>query len=343
MKLNKLLSTVLATTLAFSVASCGSEPETSTADGTKEEAPAAETPAEAPAEAEATLNVSDEELTLGVMSSVSILPIIVAQDQGYFEELGLNVKVETFKAAKDRDAALQAGALQGVTADEVAIALYNEAGINMRITGVNDGAFTLVTAPNSGITTFEQLKGKKVGISENTAIDYTLDLMLADNGMVRDDVVRVAVPAMPTRLEMVKAGELDAAVMPSPFCDDAITAGAFKLATKDESNTFISTTAFLQETIDARPDDIKAFYVAVDKAVDYIKTADKGELEDILIATCGYPETMKGSIIIPNYRNPALLPSEEEVNAVFDWSRERGIIASDLSAADVLNPIASSK
>ncbi len=340
MKLNKLLSTVLATTLAFSVVSCGSSTtETSTADGTKEEAPATET-AEA---TEGTLNVSDEVLSVGVMSSVSVLPIIVAQEQGYFEELGLKVDVQTFKAAKDRDAALQANALQGVIADEVAIAIYNEGGINMQVTGVTDGAFTLVTAPGSDITTFEQLKGKKVGISENTAIDYTLDLMLTENGLASGDVERVAVPAMPERLEMVKTGNLDAAVMPSPFCDDAIAAGAYKLATKDETNTFISTTAFLQETIDARPDDIKAFYTALDKAVEYIKTADKGELEDILIASCGYPETMKGNIIIPDFRNPSLLPSEEEVNAVFDWCRERGIVTSDLSAADVLNPIASSK
>ncbi len=339
MKLNKLLSTVLATTLAFSMVSCGSTTESNEESTT----PSTETTgADETAEGtEGTLNVSDEVLTVGVMSSVSVLPIIVAEEQGYFEELGLNVKVETFKAAKDRDAALQAGALQGVIADEVAIAIYNEGGINMQITGVTDGAFTLVTAPGSDITTFEDLKGKKVGISENTGIDYTLDLMLTKNGLVREDVERVAVPAMPTRLEMLKAGELDAAVMPNPFCDDAIAAGGFALATEDEKSTFISTTAFLQETIDERPDDIKAFYMALDKAVEYIKTADRNELEDILIASCGYPETMKGNIIIPDFRSPSLLPSEEEVNAVFDWCRERGLVTSDLSATDVLNPIAS--
>ncbi len=339
MKLKKLLSSVLVTTLAFSVVSCGStDAETNSGEnqGEAQVAEGSET-------TEGELNVSDEVLTVGVMSSVSTLPIIVAQEKGYFEEVGLNVDVQTFKAAKDRDAALQAGVLQGVIADEVAIAIYQEGGIDMQITGVTDGAFTLVTAPNSGITTFEDLKGKTVGISENTAIDYTLDLMLTKNGLTREDVERVAIPVMPERLEMLKTGNIDAAVMPNPFSDDAIAAGGYALATEDETTTFISTTAFLQETIDARPDDIKAFYKALDKSVEYIKTADKGELEDILIASCGYPETMKGNILIPEFRNPSLLPSEEEVNAVFDWCRERGIVTSDLSATDVLNPIASSK
>ncbi len=338
MKLNKFLSTILATSFIMSAASCGTTETASNGIGDNNTV--------ATENSDATndnLTVSDEVLTVGVMSSVSVLPIIVAQEKGYFEELGLKVDVQTFKAAKDRDAALQANVLQGVIADEVAIAIYQEAGINMQITGVTDGAFTLVTAPNSNINTFEDLKGKKVGISENTSIDYTLDLMLSKNGLVRDDVERVAVPAMPTRLEMLKAGELDAAVMPNPFCDDAIAAGGYVLATEDEKSTFISTTAFLQDTIDARPNDVKAFYTALEKAIEYIKTADRNELEDILITTCGYPETMRGNILIPEFRNPSLLPSEDEVNDVFNWCRERGIVTTDLKATDVLNPIASSK
>ena len=60
-------------------------------------------------------------LSFGAMGSIDAVPLVIAQEKGYFEEEGLNVNLEIFTAAKDRDAALQAGELDGVLADEAAI------------------------------------------------------------------------------------------------------------------------------------------------------------------------------------------------------------------------------
>ena len=53
-------------------------------------------------------------LNFGAMGSIDTIPFVIAQENGYFEEEGIKVNLELFNAAKDRDAALQAGQLDGV-------------------------------------------------------------------------------------------------------------------------------------------------------------------------------------------------------------------------------------
>ncbi len=330
MKFKKMAATLLASTLALSVVACGDEVVENDVNNTEDNQVV---------ESNDDSEVSSETLTLGLMGSISALPIIVAEEQGYFAEEGLNVDIQIFRAAKDRDAALQANELDGVIADEVAIAIYQNGGIDMQITGVTDGAFTLVTAPESNILSFEDLKGKTVGISENTSIEYTLDSMVKANGLEVSDIEKVAIPVMPTRLEMVKTGEIDAAVMPNPFSDDAIAAGGFELAVADGSEIpFISVTAFLADVNVERSADVQAFYRAMNKASEYINSNDIAIFEDTIITELGYPEEMRGSIVIPTFRMNQL-PSEDEINNVFDWCRENGLLNLDITAADVLNDV----
>ena len=114
-------------------------------------------------------------LNFGAMGSIDTIPFVIAQENGYFEEEGIKVNLELFNAAKDRDAALQAGQLDGVLADETAIAIYQNSDMDMQITGATNGYWTLVATDQSNIHSLEDLKGKKIGISENTMIEYYHD------------------------------------------------------------------------------------------------------------------------------------------------------------------------
>ncbi len=116
---------------------------------------------------------TDETITLnfGAMGSIDAVPLVIAQENGYFKEEGLNVNLEMFTAAKDRDAALQAGQLDGVLADETAIAIYQNSDMDMQITGSTSGYWTLVATTESNIKSAADLKGKKIAISQNTMID----------------------------------------------------------------------------------------------------------------------------------------------------------------------------
>ncbi len=101
----------------------------------------------------------------------------------------------------------------------------------------------------------------------------------------------------------------------------------------------ISTTAFLQDVIDNNSEVVKGFYKAYDKAIDYINNTDISEYEDVVISTVGYSEDTRGNIVLPEL-NKNYLPSEERVQAVFDWSKSNGIITKNLVAKDIINDIA---
>lgn len=275
-------------------------------------------------------------ITMGVMGSIDAIPLVIAQEKGYFGDEGIDLDLQIFKAAKDRDAALQAGELDGVLADEVAISIYQNSGIDMKITGTTNGSWTLVAGKDSGISSLSDLKGKRMGISERTMIDYLADYIAVENGMNASDIEKIAIPAMPARLEALKNNQIDAAILPAPFNDTAIADGGVEITKIFNEDIMISTTAFLQEIIEKNPEAIKGFYKAYDKAIEYINNTDISEYEDIVISTVGYSEDTRGNIVLPELK-ANYLPSEERVQAVFDWSKSSGIIEKELKAKDAIS------
>lgn len=316
MKFKKLITTAMAVMMVGAMTACSKPVEEKKSEGTEQ----------------VTLRV-------GVMGSIDAVPIVIAKEKGFFEEEGVNVDLQIFKAAKDRDAALQAGELDGVLADEVAISIYQNSEIDMKITGTTNGSWTLVAGKDSGINSLEDLKGKKMGISERTMIDYLADYIATENGVNTEDVEKVAIPAMPARLEALKNNQIDAAILPAPFNDTAIADGGKEITTIFNEDIMISTTAFLQDVIDNNSEVVKGFYKAYDKAIDYINNTDISEYEDVVISTVGYSEDTRGNIVLPEL-NKNYLPSEERVQAVFDWSKSNGIITKNLVAKDIINDIA---
>lgn len=290
---------------------------------------------------EETTKVSDANettLRLGVMGSIDAIPLVIAKEKGYFEQQGINLDLQIFKAAKDRDAALQAKELDGVLADEVAMSIYQNSGINMQITGATNGVYTLVAGKDSGVNSITDLKGKKMGISERTMMDYLADYIATENGMEAKDIEKIAIPAMPARLEALRNNQIDAAILPAPFNDIAIADGSKEITKIYNSDIMISSLGFLQEVIDSNPEAVQGFYKAYNEAIEYVNNTDISEYEDIVISTVGYSEDARGNIVLPEFKLN-YLPSEERVQSVFDWSFENKIIDKKLNAKDVINDI----
>jgi NitT/TauT family transport system substrate-binding protein len=292
----------------------------------------------------ATNKVADEPqkqaqtLNFGAMGSIEMIPIVIAAEKGYFEKYGLDLNLQTFKSAKDRDAAFQSGNLDGIIGDEVAITLYQNADFDVKITGATDGNFTLIANPNSGIKTINEIKGKSVAISEKTCIEYTLDKVLEKNSLTPQDVQKSVVPAIPTRLEMLRTSKVDTALLPEPFSTLAIKDGGVILGSANEAGIYTSVTAFTQKSIDTKSSEIKAFYKAYNDAVDYVNSTPVSDYEDIIIKTVGYPEDMKGKLELPKFRKN-VLPAEADVQSVIDWAKNSNLIKKELNPKDLMSNI----
>lgn len=275
-------------------------------------------------------------LNFGAISSIDVVPIVVASEKGLFRREGLDVNFEAFKSPKDRDAAFQSGALDGVICDEIAMCLYNNANFNVKITGKTNGDFMLISSPGSGIKTLQELKNKSIAISEKTSIEYTLDKILENNSMTPADVKKIMAPQIPTRLELLRNNKIDAALLPEPYSTLAIKAGGTLLGSASKLATYPSVTAFTGKALLNKSAEIKAFYKAYNEAVDYINKVPIKYYEDVLIKTVGYPADMKGNIKLPKFSKNQL-PSTEELKGVIAWSSQNKLITKDIKPDDLIN------
>jgi NitT/TauT family transport system substrate-binding protein len=316
MKRFKKLTAVLCTAaLALSLAGCAATSGSATGNQ----------------EVKSTLNV-------GLLPGTDAIPFIIAKEKGFFEKQGLEVNIQVFKSAKDRDAAFQSGALDGVNSDEVAVALYQNGGFDVKITGITDGDFMLVAGKDSGIKSVSDLKGKKIAISQKTVIEYALDKVLEKNSISPKEVEKVAIPGIPARLEMLKNNKIDAALLPEPFSTFAMNDGGVLLNSAYSEGMYPNVFVFTQKSIDAKGKEISGFYKAYAEAVKFANETPIAEYEDVVIKTVGYPEDMKGKIKLPKFREN-VIPSDADLQAAIDWTVKNGFVKEGVKPSDMVSDV----
>lgn len=276
-------------------------------------------------------------LTLGVMPSTDNIPLVLAHEKGFDKDHGVDIQLENFKAAKDRDAAFQAGKVDGVSTDLVAIAIYQEAGMDVKITGNTYGEFDLVTGDDS-IQSAADLKGKDVILSKKTGTEYAVTQILAKAGLQDSDINVSEVPQVPTRLELLKNKKAQAAILPEPFVTMAVADGLRVLDSTREIGINPFVMGMPADVIDEKADAIKGMYEAYNEAVDYIKEHDKSDYIQLFIDEVGFPETLKEQITVPDYTH-AEQATDEDITAAFAWAKEHDLLTKDLKPADVLSDV----
>jgi len=275
-------------------------------------------------------------ITIGVMPDVESIPFIIAQKNGYFAKEGVKVKLEPFKSAKDRDSALQGGQLDGMISDVLAVVFANEGGIKMRIVSRNDGNIELMAGKNSGIKSIKDLKGRTIGMSTNTIMEYTADQMLIAGGVKPEAVKKVAIPPLPTRFEMLQGGRVDAAILPEPLAGLAVKDGATVLNSSDAMANKPGAIAFRAESIAQNPAEVKAVFRAYNDAVAYLNQEPAEKYIDYVIKSQGFPEGVKDSLKLPVYQ-PAAAPDAKIVNNVVGWLKAKALIKGDYQYKDLVD------
>ena len=315
MELKRKLSALLAAALLFA-ALAGCSPQGAAPDASS--AAASQGAAEKPV------------VRLGMMSSSDVIPFELINQNKLADKYGFQLDLQVFTAAQDRDAAFQAGEIDGVLTDYVAICMYRNAGFDVRITGITDGDYLLVAGKDTGITKLDQIKGKSIAISQNTLIEYALDRILEKNGMKDTDVQKEIVPRIPDRLELLRNKKIDLGLMPEPFATLALADGAVQLGSANQIGLYPAVSAFSKKALDEKTQAIKNLYKAYNEAVDYMNRTDISQYESTVIDAVGYPKEMNGKIRIKPYRT-SKLPPEADVQDAVRWASAKGLCKPDLS------------
>lgn len=281
-------------------------------------------------------------LRVGVMPSVDHLPLVVAWEQFYFDSLGLQVEFVNFNSPMERDATLQAGELDATISDYTTVMLQNQKGLPVQLLFATEGQFSFIASQPSGISSVEALKGKKVGLSSNTVIEYATDKLLADKGISPNEVNKVEVQKIPLRLEMLAKGELDAAVLPEPFVSIARQRGLTDLSnglTVGGETLRITGLAVYTKDLEAKQEALKRLQKAYNRAVDYLNQTPQSAWEHILVAQLRVEEGLAKTMTFAPF-SYADRPTKADISAVAEWLKAKGLIPAEYSGEEAVLSLA---
>ncbi|MGN0950965.1 MAG: ABC transporter substrate-binding protein [Mitsuokella sp.] len=264
-------------------------------------------------------------LSVGLMLDTDSLPFLIAEEKGYFADEGLKVDIQQYKSAMDRDSALQSGNLDGAVSDMLAASFAKSGGFDVKITSATDGSYKLIAGPNEQAKDVKSLKGKDVSVSRNTIIEYVTDEILAKDGLQGDDINKVIIPQIPTRLEMLQNGKLAAATLPEPMASIAIHNGGHLIKSSDDLGINPGVILFTSKAAKDKKKEIQAMYRAYNRAVDYLNNTPRDEYIDFVIEKAGFPAEAKDALVLPKYHKAAL-PAKQDVSDCMKWLNTKGLV-----------------
>jgi NitT/TauT family transport system substrate-binding protein len=253
-------------------------------------------------------------------SNAGVLPARVAEDQGYFEDAGLNVeftKVENIGTlppalGKSFDIVLTAPTSL-ISAKSQGIDMVGAAGATVDVP--DNPTSGVVTQKSSGISNWKDLKGKKLGVLTETGTLHTATLFALDKvGLGADDIEIVQVDG-PAQADQLKAGRIDAVETLAPFRGqllankDNVDIGDPYLEMAPEIGALMWGTSETWAKENAGK--LEDFRAALAKAIDYIGSNEK-ESRATLKDYTGLPDEVVEKAVLPNYVSE-LRPQDLEV------------------------------
>lgn len=277
-----------------------------------------------------------QNISIGIMPDVDSIPFIIAQEKGYFKEEGLTVTINPFKSAVDRDSALQSGNLDGAISDMLAVAFAKSGGFDVAITSLTSGSYKLVVKQNEQAMSIKELKGKDVAISKNTIIEYVTDRIMTEGGLAPEDINKILIPQIPTRLEMLQNGKIAAATLPEPMATIAVKNGGRILNSSDQLGISPGVMIFTTKSVKEKEKEIRAMYRAYNKAIDYLAKEPMENYIDLLIEKGSFPSSVRGVLVLPKYQK-ATVPQGKDVDECIKWLQARNLIPQAYSFQELVD------
>ena len=268
----------------------------------------------------------DVTLKIGLMPAVDTAPILIAEKNGYFKDAGIDVEIEIYNSAQNRQSALQSYSIDGAMTDFIAVATNVDGGFDIKATTMTDGTFPVLA--NEGAT---EKKDIKVGMMEVSVSNYLIDKWLGEDY----NVEKVFITEIPARLAALKSGDVDMSLFPEPVASNGELQGLTKNLYGMDDEYSPDCLVFTGKAISEKPNTIKAFHEAYNKAVDEINSNPE-IAKDILIEKIPNinPE-VKDIMVLPTYKKAAL-PSDEYVQSIIDWTEKTLNKDLNVKAADLL-------
>ena len=251
--------TVAAITLAGTLTGCGASPS---------EGDAANTP-----EGPIAITVA--------RGQVNIENALLAQEQGFFEDAGLDVTMKVSQGAAAQNSAIVSGEFDVGLTDAVSAVRAIAEGMPITVVAgtksadpniEGDVADGLIVPPGSPITNWADLSGKKIGVPDLGGLPQIATMKaLTENGVDLNTVEFVPLP-LPALTEAAAKGQVDAVFVFSIFLLKAVDNGFTRVGTgvreylpNAPQSLWIASTKFAEDN----PEALKRFHKAITEGTEF--------------------------------------------------------------------------
>jgi NitT/TauT family transport system substrate-binding protein len=268
---------------------------------------------------------------MALLPVLDVLPLHVADQNGYFNDVGVQVEFIPVKSGQERDTLMQTGQVDGMLTDLLSPVLFNQSEPQVKAVRTARRAypdspmFYILAAPGSEVGSPSDLAGVEIGIAQNTVIEYLTDRMLEKAGLTGDQIAIQEVSAIPVRFELLVNGESPAATLPDPLASGAMAAGAvFVIDDTSVPELSQSILAFSVDALESKPEAVRALLRAWEMAVEELNR-NPDDYHGLLIEKGRVPESVQGTFEMPPFPE-ASVPSPAQLADVLAWAIGKGIV-----------------
>lgn len=284
------------------------------------------------------------EVTVGLIPVAEMFPVYIADEQGFFEEAGLDVTVEVISNAASIVPSVMNGQLDigtsatppfltAVEQDMPILAVANAANTSDDPTR-DTGAF--IVGADSDIASPVDLEGKTVAVNALSSLPHVAAAArISADGGDPDKVQFVSMPFNDMETALTQ-NRVDAILPVEPFMSKNLAAGAKEISPlyvdvypATTTHTLYFGSKKMQET---SPETLTSFRDAIAKATELVAD-DPSILRDALVEHGGMPEDVAQNVNLPVYQ------TEFNIEGINDMMRkmvENDFLEAELPVEDLI-------
>jgi NitT/TauT family transport system substrate-binding protein len=226
---------------------------------------------------------------MGIEPWLGYGPWRIAEAKGIFKKNGLDVKIINFSTDDQINAAFASGKLEGTNVATHTALRFVAQGLPLKAVLLEDVSLEAdAILSGKDVKSIKQLKGQKVAYEEGTTSDILLAYALSQNGMSKDDIKPVPIPASDAGTAFL-AGRVPIAVTYEPYLTTALQKdnNAKLLYTAGENPGLIGDVfAVSEDTIKNKPGQVAALIKSWSEAVQFYNDHPK-EAQAIITKAVG--------------------------------------------------------
>ena len=250
-------------------------------------------------------------ITVGVIPIVDVAPIYLGIDQGFFEDEGLDLKLETAQGGAAIVPGVMSDQYQFGFSNSVSLLLAGSQGLKVKAvtagvasTGKDGADFGAVVVPaDSDIKSAADLAGKKIAVNTlNNINTITINEAVRADGGDPSAIQYVELP-FPDIAAAVAKGDVDAGQVVEPFLTIATGQGD-----RQVSSNYVATDPALmvglyftsQTYADKNPEVVEEFTSAMNKSLEYA-SSHPDEVRAILSTYTDIDATVQKDLVLPDW------------------------------------------